>query len=63
LREVAEDELGLDALIECILPTNARALDAGATIIGANNRDLQDVPDFTGTQASALIAETPPDSL
>jgi len=36
LREVAEDELGLDALIEVHTSDELRrALDAGATIIGA----------------------------
>ena len=42
LRNVAEDELGLDALIEVHTSGELRrALNAGAKIIGVNNRDLQ----------------------
>lgn len=42
LREVAEDKLGLDALIEVHASEELRrALDAGARIIGVNNRNLQ----------------------
>ena len=42
LREVAEDELGLDALVE--VHTRAemrRAADSGARLVGVNNRDLR----------------------
>jgi indole-3-glycerol phosphate synthase len=42
LRAVAEDELGLDALVE--VHTGAemrRAADAGAGLVGVNNRDLR----------------------
>ena len=63
LREVAEDELGLDALVE--VHTSAelrRALDAGAKIIGANNRDLKTFQISLNT-SERLIAETPPDSI
>lgn len=41
LRQVA-DELGLDALVEVHTPTDLeKALAAGATLIGVNNRDLR----------------------
>jgi indole-3-glycerol phosphate synthase len=42
LRQVAEDKLGLDALVEIHTSGELRrALNAGAKIIGVNNRDLQ----------------------
>ena len=42
LRPLTEDELGLDALIEVHTSEElARALNAGANIIGVNNRDLR----------------------
>jgi indole-3-glycerol phosphate synthase len=41
LRQLAEDELGLDALVEVHTPEELeRANNTGATIIGVNNRDL-----------------------
>jgi len=42
LRIFAEEQLGLDALVE-VHGTDemSRAVDAGATVIGVNNRDLQ----------------------
>jgi len=41
LRTLAEDELGMDALIEVHTPDEMRrAIDCGADIIGVNNRDL-----------------------
>jgi indole-3-glycerol phosphate synthase len=41
LRRIAEDELGLDALVEVHTKDEMhRAVDAGATLIGVNNRDL-----------------------
>ncbi len=42
LREVAEDKLGLDALVEVHTQDELqRAFDSGATLIGVNNRDLR----------------------
>jgi indole-3-glycerol phosphate synthase len=42
LRIIAEDELGLDALVEAHSPDEVEAaLDSGATLIGINNRNLQ----------------------
>src|SRR5213593_5003720 len=42
LREVAEDQLGLDALVEVHTSVELRrALNAGAKIIGVNNRNLR----------------------
>src|SRR5205814_6718800 len=42
LRKVAEDELGLDALVEVHTSGELRrALNAGVKIIGVNNRDLK----------------------
>ncbi len=63
LREVAEDELGLDALIEVHTSGELRrALDAGAKIIGANNRDLKTFQVSLNT-SERLIAKAPPDSI
>jgi len=62
LREVAEDELGLDALVEVHTSDELRrALDAGAKIIGANNRDLKTFQISLNT-SERLIAEAPPES-
>jgi indole-3-glycerol phosphate synthase len=42
LRALAEDELGLDALIEVHTSEELRrALNSGARIVGVNNRDLR----------------------
>ena len=63
LREVAEDQLGLDALVE--VHTSAemrRALDAGAKIIGVNNRNLQTFQVSLET-SERLIAEAPHDRI
>jgi indole-3-glycerol phosphate synthase len=63
LREVAEDELGLDALVEVHTSGELRrALDTGAKIIGANNRDLKTFQISLNT-SERLIAEAPPDSI
>jgi indole-3-glycerol phosphate synthase len=61
LRATAEDELSLDALVEVHTSEEMRrAVRAGATIIGVNNRDL--VTFRTSLQTSEqLIAEAPPD--
>ena len=63
LRELAEDELGLDALVEVHTSGELRrALDTGAKIIGANNRDLKTFQISLNT-SERLIAEAPPDSI
>jgi indole-3-glycerol phosphate synthase len=63
LREVAEDELGLDALVEMHTSDELRrALNAGAKIIGANNRDLKTLRISLNT-SKRLIAEAPADSI
>ena len=59
LREVAEDQLGLDALVEVHTSIELRrALNAGANIIGVNNRDLQTFRVSLET-SERLIAEAP----
>jgi indole-3-glycerol phosphate synthase len=61
LREVAEDELGLDALMEVHTSEELlRALNAGARIIGVNNRDLRSFRTSLDT-SERLIAEAPRD--
>lgn len=63
LRAVAEDELGLDALIEVHTSGELRrALGAGATIIGVNNRDLRTFQVSLST-SEHLIAEAPRDRI
>jgi indole-3-glycerol phosphate synthase len=63
LREVGEDELGLDALVEVHTSGELRrALDTGAKIIGANNRNLKTFQISLNT-SERLIAEAPPDSI
>ena len=59
LREVAEDQLGLDALVEvhtCV--ELRRALNAGANIIGVNNRNLQTFQVSLET-SEGLVTEVP----
>ncbi len=63
LREVAEDQLGLDALVE--VHTSAelrRALNAGANIIGVNNRDLHTFQVSLAT-SEQLIVDAPRDRI
>jgi len=61
LRSVAEDELGMDALIEVHTEEELqRAGDCGATLIGVNNRDLRTFEVSLGTSAR-LIQYEPPD--
>jgi indole-3-glycerol phosphate synthase len=63
LREVAEDEIGLDALMEVHTSEELRhALGAGATIIGVNNRDLHTFQVSLET-SERLIAEAPRDRI
>jgi indole-3-glycerol phosphate synthase len=57
LRALAEDELGLDALVEVHTSRElSRAVNAGARIIGANNRDLRTFRISLNT-SERLIAE------
>ena len=61
LRRIGEKELGLDALVEVHTSEELqRAADAGATIIGVNNRDLRTFRTSLET-SERLVAEAPPD--
>lgn len=61
LYKVAEEDLRLDAIVEVHTPDElARAMDAGAKIIGVNNRDLGTFAVSLET-SERLIAEAPPD--
>jgi indole-3-glycerol phosphate synthase len=63
LREVAEGELGLDALVEVHTSGELRrALDTGVKVIGVNNRDLKTFQISLNT-SERLIAEAPPESI
>jgi indole-3-glycerol phosphate synthase len=63
LRTLAEDELGLDALVETHTSGELRrALNAGARIIGVNNRDLRTFRVSLKT-SEHLIAEAPRDRI
>ena len=63
LRALAEDELGLDALVETHTSGELRrALNAGARIIGVNNRDLKTFRVSLKT-SERLIAEAPRDRI
>jgi indole-3-glycerol phosphate synthase len=63
LRWLAEDELGLDALVEVHSSEELnRALDANAKIIGVNNRDLRTFRVSLDT-SERLIAEAPRDRI
>jgi indole-3-glycerol phosphate synthase len=61
LRATAEDELGLDAVVEVHTSEELRrAVKAGARIIGVNNRDLRTFQTSLET-SERLIAEAPQD--
>ena len=61
LRATAEDELGLDALVEVHTSEELRrAVKTGAKLIGVNNRDLQTFRTSLET-SERLIAEAPRD--
>ncbi|HEY3104139.1 MAG TPA: bifunctional indole-3-glycerol-phosphate synthase TrpC/phosphoribosylanthranilate isomerase TrpF [Pyrinomonadaceae bacterium] len=59
LRELAEDELGIDALVEVHTKDELdRAVNCGARLIGVNNRDLRTFEVSTAT--STLLAQVAP---
>jgi indole-3-glycerol phosphate synthase len=63
LRALSEDELGLDALVEVHTSEELRrALNAGARIIGVNNRDLSTFQVSLNT-SEHLIANAPRDRI
>ena len=63
LRRLAEDELGMDALIEVHTSDEMkRAMSCGAKIIGVNNRDLRTFEVSLETSLS-LAREAPADAL
>ena len=63
LRALAEEELGLDALVEVHTSEELRrALNSGARIVGVNNRDLRTFEVSLNT-SERLIAEVPPDRI
>jgi indole-3-glycerol phosphate synthase len=63
LREIVEDQLGLDALVEVHTSEELRrALNVSAKIIGVNNRDLQTFQVSLET-SERLIAEAPHDTI
>jgi len=63
LRAIAEDELGLDALVEVhTKPELDRAIKCGARLIGVNNRNLHTFE--VSTDTSTLLARgAPPDAI
>lgn len=63
LRTTAEDELGLDALIEVHSSDELRrAVSAGASLIGINNRNLRTL-DVSLQTSEELIAQAPRDAI
>ena len=63
LRKLAEDELGMDALVEAHTRDDMRrAVDFGANIIGVNNRDLTTF-DVSLETSIALAEMAPPDAI
>ena len=63
LRQLAEDDLQMDALVEVHTSDEMqRARAAGATLIGVNNRDLRTFTVSLDTSLS-LAREAPPDAL
>jgi indole-3-glycerol phosphate synthase len=63
LRALAEDELGLDALVEVHSAEELRhAQNSGATIVGINNRDLRTFQVSLNT-SERLISEVPRDRI
>jgi indole-3-glycerol phosphate synthase len=63
LRSLAEDELGLDALVEVHTSQElSRAVNAGASIVGINNRDLRTFR-ISLTTSERLLGEAPRDKV
>jgi indole-3-glycerol phosphate synthase len=63
MRTIAEEELGLDALIEVhTVDELHRAMATGAKLIGVNNRDLRTF-EVSMRTSECLVAEAPRDTL
>jgi len=63
LRELTEDEIGMDALVEVHSGAELqRAVAAGAKLIGVNNRDLRTF-NVSLTTSEQLARAAPPDSI